>query len=124
MPLPGTKLSQFDHSPSPPAATDVLVGVQSPNSAPHDFLYTVAQVASAIGPLLPPVRTILTQPTSYYVNASTGSDSTGNGSSGNPWQTLTKANHFLQTNIDFGGQRVDLILQAAGTYPTSIDVNQ
>lgn len=52
MTVTGTKLSQFDFSPSPPTATDVLVGVQKPTVAPHDFLYTVAQVASVIGPLL------------------------------------------------------------------------
>src|SRR5215469_1239458 len=115
----GTKLSQFPVAGSPPGASDTFVGVQSPAT---DVRYTVAQVASALGPLLP-VRNILTQPTSYYVNASTGNDSTGDGSAGNPWQTLTHANHFLQTHIDFGGQRVDLILQAAGTYPTSVDTN-
>jgi hypothetical protein len=120
MPVKGTKLSEFPIASSPPGPADTFVGVQSPAT---DVRYTPAQAASAIGPLLPPVRTILTQPTSYYVNASTGNDSTGDGSSGNPWQTLTHANHFLQTNIDFGGQRVDLILQVPGTYPTSVDVN-
>ena len=67
-------------------------------------------------------RVILTQASTYYV-ASSGSDVTGDGSSGNPWATLSKANHFLQTNIDFGGQRVDLILQSSGTYVTSQDAN-
>lgn len=28
---------------------------------------------------------------SYYINSSTGNDSTGTGTSGNPWQTITKA---------------------------------
>jgi len=124
MTVKGTKLSQFPIAPSPPAASDVFVGVQSPAGVPTDFLYTVAQAASAIGPLIPPSGRIgLTQATSYYVNSSTGNDSTGDGSSGNPWQTLSKANHFLQTHIDFGGQRVDLILQVPGTYPTSVDAN-
>jgi len=52
MPVTGTKLSQFPIAGSPPAATDVFVGVQSPTGVPTDFLYTVAQAASAIGPLL------------------------------------------------------------------------
>src|SRR5215831_2233982 len=118
MPVKGTKLSDFPVAGSPPGPADTFVGVQSPAT---DVRYTPAQVASSIGPLISNFRMILTQPTSYYVNSSTGNDSTGDGSSGNPWQTLSKANHFLQTIVDFGGQRVDLILQAPGTYPTSVD---
>lgn len=46
--------------------------------------------------------------TTYYINASTGNDTTGNGSSGNPWLTPSKA----ATAATSG----DTISCAAGTY--------
>ena len=53
MPLiPGTKFSQIAQAPAPPASTDVLMGVQAPNTAPVDYLYTVSQVASALSSLV------------------------------------------------------------------------
>jgi hypothetical protein len=61
-------------------------------------------------------RKVLVATTNYYV-AVTGSDVTGDGSSGNPWATVDRANTVLQTQVDFGGQTVNLII-GAGVYTT------
>ncbi len=55
----------------------------------------------------------------YYV-ATTGSDTTGDGSSGNPWQTVAHALSWISTNDP--GSVVDphTIYIAAGTYDSSI----
>lgn len=52
------------------------------------------------------VRTRLTASTTYYVNFATGSDTTGNGSSASPWQTIQYAFNYLYANIDAGGNTV------------------
>ena len=48
------------------------------------------------------VRTQLTADRTYYV-ATTGSDSTGDGSSGAPWATIQYGVDWIATNIDFNG---------------------
>lgn len=52
--------------------------------------------------------------TTYYV-ATTGSDTTGNGSSGAPWATLQKAYNWIVGNLDFAGYTVTVSV-ANGTY--------
>jgi hypothetical protein len=59
-------------------------------------------------------RLLLTGATTYYISPS-GSDVTGDGSSGKPWATLQHAGSWVQGNIDFAGQTVT-IQMAHGTY--------
>jgi parallel beta-helix repeat protein len=51
--------------------------------------------------------------TDLYVNASAGSNSTGNGSSGNPWQTIT----YALSRVSGTGYTINV---AAGTYNTAL----
>lgn len=60
-------------------------------------------------------RTRLQANTAFYVNGSTGNDTTGDGSSGTPWKTLTKAANYLQTQLDLNGFTVTINV-ANGTY--------
>jgi len=60
------------------------------------------------------LRTRLTGNTTLYV-ATTGNDSTGNGTSGAPWATLQHAINYIQQNIDIAGYIVTVQLQD-GTY--------
>jgi hypothetical protein len=60
------------------------------------------------------VRTVLTEDTTFYV-ATTGNDSTGDGSSGNPWATLQHSNDVICQTLDLNGWNV-LIQIADGTY--------
>ncbi len=60
------------------------------------------------------VRTILTSDGTFFV-ATTGSDTTGNGTVGNPWATGQHAVDFITNNIDGGGHYV-IIKFADGTY--------
>jgi hypothetical protein len=61
------------------------------------------------------VRTVLTADTTFYV-ATTGNDSTGDGSSGNPWATPQHAIDFLSANVDTGAFNVTIQF-ANGNYP-------
>jgi hypothetical protein len=96
------------------------------------YVVTVANGATTIGsgnisfalnapfigvklPLIPTlIRTRLTANTSYYVSTS-GSDSTGNGSSGLPWATIQNAVNYVQDNIDLNGFTATINV-ADGTY--------
>src|SRR5437868_9879647 len=49
--------------------------------------------------------------TPYYVNASTGNDTTGNGTVGTPWKTIKKGMAVATSG--------DIIYVAAGTYDTT-----
>jgi hypothetical protein len=62
-------------------------------------------------------REILTGDTTYFVST-TGSDVTGDGSAGKPWQTLDNANSVLAETIDGGGHKV-FIQVADGTYSST-----
>jgi hypothetical protein len=67
-----------------------------------------------IGPALD-VRYLRTaQTSSFFVNASTGSDSTGNGSSGAPWATIQHAVNSIAGN--FAAPGTITVNVAAGTY--------
>lgn len=59
-------------------------------------------------------RTLLTTSKTYYV-ATTGNDSTGDGSVGSPWLTIQHAINFVMETIDLGGQTVTIQV-ANGTY--------
>ena len=63
-------------------------------------------------------RTVLTANTTYYVSTS-GNDSTGDGSSGNPWATPQHAANYLLNSIDLAGYSVTVQL-ANGIYPPFI----
>ena len=67
-------------------------------------------------------RTTLTTNTTYYVST-TGNNTTGDGSSGNPWQTVQYALNFLITKMDLSGYTVT-IQCADGTYANAIVVSE
>ncbi len=67
------------------------------------------------------VRQVLTADTTYYV-ATTGSNITGDGSSGTPWATPTYAYEWVAQNIDMGGYNV-VVSIADGTYQQSVGIN-
>jgi len=67
---------------------------------------------------IPPFYTCATN---YYVSATTGNDSTGNGSSGSPWASITKAIAVLTAK---GGTHAGFCVNvAAGTYAESVNAN-
>lgn len=70
------------------------------------------QLYQALLKLLPRER--LNAPFTVYV-APSGSDTTGDGSSGNPFASLQRAFNFANSTFDFGGQTVTIQL-ADGTY--------
>lgn len=59
------------------------------------------------------IRTQLTTATTFYCNFATGSDSTGDGTSGNPWKTLQFTWDTVHATID--GRGHDLTIEQAGT---------
>src|SRR5215218_4878641 len=61
------------------------------------------------------IRTKLAADVTYYVNVTTGNDTTGDGSSGAPWQTLQKALFWGAQNLDLNGFTYKIEL-ADGTY--------
>lgn len=65
------------------------------------------------------IRELLTANTTYYVNASTGNDSTGNGSSGAPWATLQKAADHIYSRLDCGGYTVTV--DCTGTFTAGVN---
>jgi hypothetical protein len=60
-------------------------------------------------------RTVLTEGTTFYVNGTTGSDITGDGSSGNPWAHPQQAYDYIVENVDGGGNWIKVKI-ADGTY--------
>lgn len=67
-----------------------------------------------------PGRILLSAATTFYVST-TGSDVTGDGSSGSPWATRTHAYATLESQYDLGGQAVTVNL-AAGTYSDLLQI--
>jgi hypothetical protein len=67
-----------------------------------------------ITPAAEDLRWRLSANTTFNV-ATTGSDTTGDGSSGNPWATLQHAIDFVSNNVDLNGFAVQINV-AAGTY--------
>lgn len=70
-----------------------------------------------VSPATGTARTLLTQDTTYYV-ATTGSDSTGTGTVGNPWATIQHAWDTIASTLDIGAFVVTIQL-ADGTYSES-----
>ncbi|HZR87903.1 MAG TPA: hypothetical protein VFB02_13925 [Bradyrhizobium sp.] len=74
---------------------------------------------TALNQLLTAIQTLgrvkLTAATTFYVNASTGSDSNTGLDSGHAWQTIQHAINVLATDYDLNGQTVTIQL-ADGTY--------
>lgn len=104
-----TKLSQIAAATPPILSTDTIIGVQSGTT---DVQYTFRQayfalVANGLRPALP-------GPTTIYV-ATTGNDTTGDGTVGNPFATPSKAWTYIGT-LDTHGFPVIMQL-ADGTYP-------
>ena len=66
-------------------------------------------------------RVKLAANTTYYV-ATTGNDTTGNGTSGSPWATIQKAVNYVTNNVDAQGYTVTISV-ANGTYTGSVTVN-
>lgn len=64
------------------------------------------------------IRTKLTGNVSYYV-ATTGSDTTGNGSSLTPWATMQFAANYIQNNLDLNGYSVTVNV-ANGAYTAGV----
>lgn len=60
------------------------------------------------------IRTRLTANSNFYVNSSTGNDSTGDGSSGTPWATIQKAIDTIHDGYDLAGFTVQI--NATGTF--------
>ena len=67
-----------------------------------------------------PARTLLTGNVTYYWNCSTGNDSTGTGTSGNPWKTPAHVYNYVQQHLDLGGQYV---VTAQGQNATCTDAD-
>jgi hypothetical protein len=66
-------------------------------------------------------RTRLLTAANFYV-ATTGSDSTGDGTAGKPWATRNFAYNFIQNNYDTAGNSVTINI-AAGSYTDGCTVN-
>ncbi len=67
-------------------------------------------------------RQLLLAAGNFYCNFGTGSDSTGDGSVGNPWKTVQFTNDFLVDNIDGGGQAV--VINQAGADTDGLAANR
>jgi hypothetical protein len=92
----------------------------------HAFVSGIADdpAAVAAGEVLPShwnaahiltgVKSVLSANTTYHV-ATSGSDSTGDGSAGKPWATIQHAIFYLSGNIDGGGNFITLSV-GAGTF--------
>ena len=75
-------------------------------------LVTAGNVTNAVRNDLSVTFTGTRWPTNFYVSANTGSDASGDGTSGNPWRTIAYA--VASTNVAAGNN--DVINLAAGVY--------
>lgn len=64
-------------------------------------------ISMPIGHLVNTVRQFLNSDRTFFVNASTGNDTTGDGSSGAPWQTRQHARDVVQNQYDTRGHVVE-----------------
>jgi hypothetical protein len=91
-------------------ATTITSGNITKASAAPFINYKLPQLAPAVVS-----RTALTGNTTYYVTPS-GNDSTGDGTSGSPWQTIQHAVNVIASTIDLAGYTVTIKLNATGSY--------
>ncbi len=84
-----------------------------PGQAPKINLATESTGTLPPASLPANLRIKLLVPTPFYANFATGSDSTGDGTIGNPWKTLLHAYDVLVNFYDGGGQAVTI--NQAGT---------
>ena len=98
-------------------ATSITSGNISEAPGAPFIVYKLPQLSPA-GPL---ARTALTGNTTYYVSNS-GSDSTGTGTTGNPWATFQHAYNQLQ-GIDCAGFSVTIQFQGSGPYTSNTTCN-
>ncbi|MDI9679450.1 hypothetical protein [Burkholderia cenocepacia] len=83
-------------------------------------LYSQEASITALGSSpLAPARVRLTQNTTFYVNATTGSDSNSGLTSTSAWATITKALTVLQQNYDLAGYTATVNV-AAGSYAPGV----
>lgn len=95
------------------AAVDSAGGI-SAQSAPA----TVTMPPAIATPHAAYIRPFYTCVTNYYVSAIAGNDTTGNGSRGNPWKTISKAVSFLRAQ---GGVHGGVCVNVEpGTYIESV----
>jgi hypothetical protein len=75
-------------------------------------------VLSGTGSACTTGRILLNTATTFYFSLSVGNDSTGNGTSLNPWRHLQYAYQYVQQHYDVGGQTVTFqSVDSSGTYP-------
>jgi hypothetical protein len=98
------------------AATGTQVDTNTSNIAANTT--AIAANTSAITALQANQRTRLSANTTYRV-ATTGNDTTGDGSVAKPWATLAKAWSVISNTLDFAGFTVT-IQMADGTYTSGI----
>lgn len=65
-------------------------------------------------------RTVLTADTIYYIDVTSGNDTTGNGLIATPWKTIQKAYNYIVNKIDVAGFTVTIQMKTAGTYASCI----
>lgn len=92
-------------------ASSLEIGATTVTSGTDNYALTVG--GGTLGET--PIRTILTADTTYHV-ATTGSDSTGDGSAGNPWATFQFAVDWIGQHVDASGRWITGIQFADGTY--------
>lgn len=94
-------------TPSAPASGATTLALMNGNST---FIAAVNGRWQVVGGNQSSARARLVANTTFYVDGSFGSNTTGDGTSGNPWQTLPFAISALQENVDFAGFVVTLQL--------------
>lgn len=109
----GTSLEYSDPLESP-TLTGVPLAPTAPVGTDTTQIATTAFVQTA-------TRELLTADRTYYV-ATTGNDTTGDGSSGNPWATIQHTYDYITTNVDTAGYTVTIQL-ADGTYSAGVYIS-
>ena len=100
-----------------PIASPTFTGTPAaPTPSMGDSSTKIATTAFVAGA----TRIRLTGNTTFYV-ATTGNDSTGNGTSGTPWATIQKAINVLSSGYDLAGYTATISV-AAGTYTSNATI--
>ena len=89
------------------------------NTSPYSVVATVTTPPPITIPTAAYIQPFYTCATNYYVSATMGNDSTGNGSSGAPWSSISKA---IATLAAKGGTHGGVCVNVApGTYAESVN---